>query len=170
MCIYIRGKMPPNPEFVYKKLYIYSYRFKRQSPSSTLPLMQCPYWDSFSSAQSSFWTHWFWCLLVLLLFFVSPLPQGKTFPSENRLHLGKQTTSCSEQDQVNREGGALGPCHFGQKLLNTQHGVGRCAHKSPITKWANVMSLQKKFTEAKCSLWQQRQLVHWYRWDPRTLT
>ena len=28
---------------------------------------------------------------------------------------------------------------FGQKLLNTQHGVGRCAHKSPIMKWANVM-------------------------------
>ena len=32
---------------------------------------------------------------------------------------------------------------FGQKLLNTQCGAGRCAHKSPIIKWANVLSLQK---------------------------
>ena len=59
---------------------------------------------------------------------------------------------------------------LGQKLLNTQHGVGRCSCKSPITKWANMLSLQKKFTEAKLRLSQQRQLVHWHRWVPRTLT
>ena len=30
---------------------------------------------------------------------------------------------------------------FGQKLLNTHHGVGRsmCPHKSPIMKWANML-------------------------------
>ena len=49
---------------------------------------------------------------------------------------------------------------FGQKLLNTQHSVGRCAGKSPIMKWANALSLQKKFTEAEHSLSQQCQLVH----------
>ena len=32
---------------------------------------------------------------------------------------------------------------FGQKLLKTQCGVGRCARKPPIIKWANVLSLQK---------------------------
>ena len=32
---------------------------------------------------------------------------------------------------------------FCQKLLNTHHGVGRCAHKSPIMKWANTLSCQK---------------------------
>ena len=60
---------------------------------------------------------------------------------------------------------------FGQKLLNTQRGVGRCAHKSPIMKWANVLEeSSKKFTEAELSLSQQRQLVHWYRWVLRILT
>ena len=49
---------------------------------------------------------------------------------------------------------------FGQKLLSTQCGVGRCTHKPLIMKWANTLSLQKKFTEAKHSLSQQRQLVH----------
>ena len=35
---------------------------------------------------------------------------------------------------------------FGQKLLNIQHGVGRCAPKSPIIKWANMCNetLKKK--------------------------
>ena len=43
---------------------------------------------------------------------------------------------------------------FGQKLLNTQHSVVKCTHKSPIMKWANVLkkSLQNYFTEAERSL------------------
>ena len=42
---------------------------------------------------------------------------------------------------------------FGQKLLNTQHSVGRCAHKSPIMKWANALKeSSKKFTEVERSL------------------
>ena len=32
---------------------------------------------------------------------------------------------------MNKEGGAWGPCHFGQKLLNTWCGMGRWACKSP---------------------------------------
>ena len=34
---------------------------------------------------------------------------------------------------------------FGQKLLNTQHSVGRGFHKSPIMRWANTLgeSLKK---------------------------
>ena len=60
---------------------------------------------------------------------------------------------------------------FGQKLLNTQHSVGRYTYKSPIMKCANSLKQSsKKFTEAKHSLSQQHQLGHWYRWVPRTLT
>ena len=50
---------------------------------------------------------------------------------------------------------------FGQKLLNTEHGVGRCACKSPIMKWANTLKeSSKKFTEAEHSLSQQCQLAY----------
>ena len=49
---------------------------------------------------------------------------------------------------------------FGQKLLNTQHGVGSCTHKSPIMKWANMLNVLKKIKEAKRSLSQSYQLVH----------
>ena len=41
---------------------------------STLHLIQYTYQDIFSTAQNSFWACWFWCLLVLLSFFVLSLP------------------------------------------------------------------------------------------------
>ena len=44
---------------------------------------------------------------------------------------------------MNREGGTEGHAVFGQKLLNSQRGVGRCTGKSPIMKWANMLPLQK---------------------------
>ena len=45
--------------------------------------------------------------------------------------------------------GHRGQAIFGQKLLNTQCGVGRCAHKSPTMKWAKAMRVfNKKSTEA----------------------
>ena len=44
---------------------------------NTLHLMQCTYWDMFYIAQISFWIHWFWSLLVLPPFFVSPIPHGQ---------------------------------------------------------------------------------------------
>ena len=91
---------------------------------------------------------------------------GKMFPFEDFFHRGNKK-SCLGWDHVNREGGAQWTCRFGQKMLNIQHGVGRCPCKSPIMKWANTLSLQKN---SECSLSQQRQLVHWYRWVPRTLT
>ena len=31
-----------------------------------------------------------------------------------------------------------------KKMLNTQRGAGRCAHKSPIMKWANVLKILKQ--------------------------
>ena len=84
---------------------------------------------------------------------------------------GNKKKCHSGWDWVNREAGQ--GCHaiLGQKLLNIQHGVGRCARKSPIMKWANVLKeSSKKFTDVEHSLSQQHQLVHWYKWVPRTLT
>ena len=54
---------------------------------SILHLMQYTYPGVFSTAQNSFWTCQFWCLLVLLLFFVLPLPHGQMFPFEDFFHL-----------------------------------------------------------------------------------
>ena len=46
---------------------------------------------------------------------------------------------------MNKEGGARGAIDvFGQKLLNTRHNVGRCSHKSPIMKWANILKESSK--------------------------
>ena len=60
---------------------------------------------------------------------------------------------------------------FGQKLLNTQHGVGKCIPKSPFLQWINTWkSLQKNSLKSQGSLVQQCQLVHWYRWVSKTLT
>ena len=54
---------------------------------------------------------------------------------------------------VGHEGHAIS-----QKLLNTQHGVGRCARKLLVMKVANA--LKKSFTEAKGSLSQHHQQAH----------
>ena len=46
---------------------------------------------------------------------------------------------------MNREDEAWAGGHvvFGQKVLNSQRGVGRCTPKSPMMKWAKALSLQK---------------------------
>ena len=82
----------------------------------------------------------------------------------------KQKSSSGWTEWIGRVG-HRGLAIFGQKLLNIQHSVGRCARKSPIMKWANTLKKSwKKFTETDCSLLQQCQMVHWYRRVPRTLT
>ena len=56
-------------------------------------------------------------------------------------------------------------------LVKNWHGVGWCAWKSLIMKWANTLKeSSKKSTEAKHSLSQLRQRVHGYRWVPRIPT
>ena len=105
--------------------------------------MQYTYQDVFSTAQNSFWTRCFWCLLVLLpclfvclchLFHIS-----KTFPFDRK----KNKVPWGEIGWIRRVGHG-GHAVFHQKLLNTQRSVGRCACKSPIMKWANTLkSLQK---------------------------
>ena len=48
-----------------------------------------------------------------------------------------------------------GHAHFGQKLLNTHRGTGRCTDKSPIMKRAN-------------GCWKSLQKIHWSRMQPLT--
>ena len=125
---------------LFTKMCIYYYMCKLQSPSKYSPFDAIHLSRLFFIAQNCFWTHWFWYLLVLLLFFVLPLPH-----QQNIYIWGL----CSRWDQVNRKGGAWESWHFWSKLLNSQHSVGRCRYKSPIMKWANVLKeSSKKFTEA----------------------
>ena len=144
---------------------IYSYISKLQSSSECFPFEAIHISIFFSTAHNSFWTGWFWCLLVLLPFFVS------SFPHQNIFHPGKQKKkSRGEIGCIGRVGHG-GHAILGQKLLNIQHSVGRCTCKSPIMKWANAFKeSSKKFTEVECNLSQQCRLVHWYRWVPTTLT
>ena len=132
----MRGN-PKNPEFIYKNCLFILICLNFSHLQSTLHLMQCTYWDIFSIAQNSFWTHQF--LLMLLLFFVSLLPHwnkvslwGFFSPWET-----KKVTQ-GEIGWIGRVGHG-GHAGFGQKLLNTQHSVGNCARKLPILKWANVL-------------------------------
>ena len=126
---------------------------------SPLHLMQCTYWDVFSTAQNSVWTHQFWCLLVLLQSFVLPLLHRQNVSIWGLFSSGE--TKIDSWGKIRWLGrmGHGGHAVFGQKLPNTQRGVGRCTYRSPIMKWANV-----------CGLSQQLQLVPWSRWVPRTLT
>ena len=72
-----------------------------------------------------------------------------TLPTSTNIPLGELFSSgvtnklARGQDQRNREGGAQDHAVLGQKLLNMQRSVGRCAPQSPIMKWANALRLQK---------------------------
>ena len=167
---------PKKVDLIYKKKCIYSYMFKLSHLQSTLHLMQYTYRDVFSTAQNRFLN-----FSILMPFSTSVLFCFISSISVNislwgLFSSGETKKSHSEWDQVNREGGAWGSCHFGWKT--DRHSV---PHGSMV--WAGVLinhpswngqihgkSLHKEFTEAKCSLSQQRQLVHWYRWVPRVLT
>ena len=129
---------------------IYFYMFKLQSPSKYsigdgihLSRYFFPLLKTVSELID------FWCLLVLLLlvYFCFFPHRQQCFPLEIFFFWGNKQKGNKKVtwgwDRVNRKSGAWGSCHFSEKLLNTQWGVGRCPRKSPILKWANVLSLQK---------------------------
>ena len=145
-------------EFIYKKLCIYSYMFKLQSPWRYSPFGAVHLSRHFFPLLKSFWTYQFWWLLVLLLFFVSLLPYHKMFPFEDFFHLGKQKKVTQGKiwwiGRLGRGEHAI----FCQKLLNTQRGMSRCTSKSSIMKGANVL---KESSEKK---------NHWSQMQPLTIT
>ena len=112
----------------------------KYSPFDVIHLLRC-----FSIAQNSFWTCQFWCLSVLLPFLSSHLFHvDKTFSSEDFFHPWKQQkVTWGETAWIGRVG-HRGSAVFGQKLLNIQHSVGRCAHKSLIMKWETLKESSKK--------------------------
>ena len=94
-------------EFIYEKLCIYSYIFKRHSPSKYSPFdtihlsglfFHCSKQFLNSSILMPFSAS---AIFLLHLFHIS-----KTFPYEDFFHPGKLKKSLSGQDQVNREGRA----------------------------------------------------------------
>ena len=110
---YERGT--PKTQNLYKKLCIYSYMFKLQSPSK---------YSSFDAIQLS--RHFFHCSkqflnsLILMSFHASAIffvylfhlfYIGKMFFFED-FFIGETEKSRSGQHRVNREGGAQGSCSF----------------------------------------------------------
>ena len=89
-----------------------------------------------------FWTRRFWCLLVLLLFFVS------SFPHQQNVSLwglfSSRETKVARGERLNRGGEAQRSYYFWSKTAEHSGGVGRCACKSPIMKWANSLKVFKK--------------------------
>ena len=168
---YSRGDQKP-PKFIYKKLCIITY-LNFSHLCNTLHLMQYTY-QNFSTAQNSVWIWWFQWLLVLLPFFFffcfTSSTLAKRFPFEDFFHLGKQKeVAWDEIKWIGRVG------HRGQPVLVINWTLGAVwagalinhSSRNGQTLWK---SLQKKCAEAKCRLSHHHQLVHWYRWVPRTLT
>ena len=124
----------------YEKLCIYSYMFKLQSPSKYSPFYAKHLLRHFFHCSKQFLNSSilmpFSSSAVFLchLFHIS-----KMFPFENFFHPGKQQKCCSGKiGWIGRVATGV-MLFFNQKLLNTQHSVGRCACKAPIMKWANAL-------------------------------
>ena len=163
---------PAKLKFLYRKLCIYFNMFKLHSLSKYCPFDAIPLLRCFSHCSEQFLNS-----LILMLFSASAIFCFSSSTSAKHVPLRPFFIQGNKKEvawgkirwiwRVGHEGHTV----FGQKLLNTQCGVGRCARKSPIMKWANTWKeSSKNFTEAERSLSQQRQPVHWYRWVPRTFT
>ena len=146
---------PQNPELIYKNFCVYSHMFKLQSSPKYSPFDAIHVWDVFSHCSKQFLNSSilmsFSAFTVFFVCFTS-FTLAKHFSLRNFFIWGNKKRSYSGQDQVNEEGGALGVhAIFGQKLLDTQRHVSRCAHKSAIMKWANTLSLQKNSLKLKAA-------------------
>ena len=97
----------------------------------SLHLIQYTYQDIFPTAQNSFWTRQFCCFLVFLPFLFHVFPSARCFPL--RTFFIWENKKKVIQDQIGWIGrvGHGNLAVFGQKLLNTQHSVGRHIYKSP---------------------------------------
>ena len=111
---------------------------------STFHLMQYVYWDVFFTAQKVFELVDCDAFQCFCLFLFHLLHISKMFPFEDFFSWGKQKSAA--QGRIGWVGvvGHGGHAVFGEKLLNIQHSVGRCAGKSPIMKQANVLKESSK--------------------------
>ena len=139
----IRG-MPPKQTLLIKNCVLFLTCLNFRHLPSTLYLMQYTYRDIIFHCSKQFLNS-----SVLMPFSASAIfcfsssSSGKHFPLMNLFIQGNKQKRHSGQDRVNA-GGYGGHAIFGQKLLNPLHSVGRCACKSPIMKWANVLKGSSK--------------------------
>ena len=147
-------------EFIYKKLCIYPYMFKLQSPSKCSSFDEYTYRDAFSTVQNSFWTHRFLCPLMLLPFLcITSSTSAKHIPLRTFFNLEKQKKVAWGEIRWIGQVGHGGHAIFWSKTAK------HSAHCGQVCLWISIERVsKKKFTEAKCSLSQQHQLVHGYRW------
>ena len=101
----------------------------------------------FFLCSNQFWTCQFWCLLVLLLFFVSSLPHQQNVSLWGHFSSGetKRKVACSEIRWIGRVGHG-GYVIFGQKLLNTQCSMSGCTLKSHALKQSSTKNSLKPST------------------------
>ena len=144
---------PKNPKFIFL-LCFYSYTFKLQSPSKYSPFDVIHLSRLFFHCSNQFWTHQFWCLLVLLTFFVSPRPHRQNVSLQGLFSSGKTKKNCWGWDWMHR--GRVVLVKNCWTLTTVWAGV---FVNHPLWMHTHIESLQKQFTEAECSLSQQRQLV-----------
>ena len=161
----------PQNTGIYKKLCIYSYMFKLQSPSKYSPFDAMHLLRHFCHCSQQLLN-----LLILMLFSASAIFCFTSSTLTKCFHLRTFFIQGNKQSHWGEIGWIWrvkdgGHAFFGKKLQNTEHGIGRCLVNHPIMKWANTLKASsKKFSEAEHGLSQQCQLVHWYRCVPRTLT
>ena len=114
--LYKRGA--PKSEFIHKN-YVFILTCLNFSHLSSLYWMQYTHQDF---PLLSFWSRWFWCLLVLLPFLFHLLHVGKMFPFEDFFSSKKtKRRSHLERSQVNREVRAWESGHFWSKTA--EHSV-----------------------------------------------
>ena len=164
--MYMRGN-PPKPRNLFITNCVFSLTCLNFSHfQNTLHLMQYTYWDFFPSV----WTCWFWCLLVLLLFVVSPLPH-----QQNLSLWGLFSSGEINKKIVQRETGWIG---------RVEHKVGVVTflvkNWTLSTVWAGALINLPLWNGQTC--WKSLTInplklnaashnnASWYRWVPRTLT
>ena len=141
--LYMRGA-PKTQNLFIKILHIYSYMFKFQSPSKysqfdAIHLLRC----FFHCLKQYFNLQILMPFNASTIFCFTSSTLAKHFPLRTSFHPeNKQKVTQGEIRWTGRVGHG-GHDAFGQKPLNTQHGVDRYAHKSPIVIWANTMKSSK---------------------------
>ena len=150
---------------------IYSYMFELQSPSKCYPF------DAIHLSR-----HFFHCSkqflnsLILMPFSASAIFCFTSFTLAKHFPLGPFFIWGSKNKSLGARLGEQGGWDTGIMLFLVKNywtlSVVWTGVLINYPSWNGQMHCKssKKFTHAKRSLSQQRQLVHWYRWVSRTLT
>ena len=106
----------------------------------------------------------FFCLFYLLHI-------SKMVPFEDIFHSGKQKNIAQGKiEWIGRMGHGVMLFLVKNCWTLSEVWAGMLANHPPWNEQTHWKILQNKFTEAEYSLSQQCQLVHWYRWVPRTFS